>query len=124
MKNRNLIITAGTFAALGVVLGAFAAHVLEKQLTSDELSSFQTGVRYQIYHALALLILVVLPLNKTSLPARFFVGGTVLFSGSIYLLTLDRLMGMDLSFLGWVTPIGGLALITAWLLLIKIAYKA
>ncbi|MGD1998364.1 MAG: DUF423 domain-containing protein [Flavobacteriaceae bacterium] len=124
MKNRNLIITAGTFAALGVVLGAFAAHVLEKQLTSDELSSFQTGVRYQIYHALALLILPVLPLNKTSLPARFFVGGTVLFSVSIYLLTLDRLMGVDLSFLGWVTPIGGLALITAWLLLIKIAYKA
>lgn len=124
MKNRNLIITAGTFAALGVVLGAFAAHVLEKQLTSDELSSFQTGVRYQIYHALALLILAVLPLNKTSLLARFFIGGTVLFSGSIYLLTLDRLMGMDLSFLGWVTPIGGLALITAWLLLIKIAYKA
>jgi uncharacterized membrane protein YgdD (TMEM256/DUF423 family) len=124
MKNRNLIITAGTLAVLGVVLGAFAAHVLEKQLTSDELSSFQTGVRYQIYHALALLILPVLPLNKTSLPARFFVGGTVLFSGSIYLLTLDRLMGVDLSFLGWVTPIGGLALITAWLLLIKIAYKA
>lgn len=124
MKNRNLIITAGTLAALGVVLGAFAAHVLEKQLTSDELSSFQTGVRYQIYHALALLILVVLPLNKTSLTARFFIGGTVLFSGSIYLLTLDRLMGVDLSFLGWVTPIGGLALITAWLLLIKIAYKA
>lgn len=124
MKNRNLIITAGTLAALGVVLGAFAAHVLEKQLTSDELSSFQTGVRYQIYHALALLILAVLSLNKTSLLARFFIGGTVLFSGSIYLLTLDRLMGVDLSFLGWVTPIGGLALITAWLLLIKIAYKA
>lgn len=124
MKNRNLIITAGTFAALGVVLGAFAAHVLEKQLTSDELSSFQTGVRYQIYHALALLILAVLPLNKTSLLARLFIGGIVLFSGSIYLLTLDRLMGVDLSFLGWVTPIGGLALITAWLLLIKIAYKA
>ena len=124
MKNRNLIITAGTLAVLGVVLGAFAAHVLEKQLTSDELSSFQTGVRYQIYHALALLILPVLSLNKTSLPARFFVGGIVLFSGSIYLLTLDRLMGVDLSFLGWVTPIGGLALITAWLLLIKIAYKA
>jgi uncharacterized membrane protein YgdD (TMEM256/DUF423 family) len=68
--------------------------------------------------------LAVLPLNKTSLLARFFIGGTVLFSGSIYLLTLDRLMGVDLSFLGWVTPIGGLALITAWLLLIKIAYKA
>jgi uncharacterized membrane protein YgdD (TMEM256/DUF423 family) len=124
MKNRNLIITASTLAVLGVVLGAFAAHILEKQLTFDELNSFQTGVRYQIYHAFALLILAVLPLNKTSLLARFFIGGTVLFSGSIYLLTLDRLMGVDLSFLGWVTPIGGLALITAWLLLIKIAYKA
>ena len=124
MKNRNLIITASTLAVLGVVLGAFAAHILEKQLTSDELNSFQTGVRYQIYHAFALLILAVLPLKKTSFPARFFVGGTVLFSGSIYLLTLDRLMGVDLSFLGWITPIGGLTLITAWLLLIKIAYKA
>ena len=124
MKNRNLIITASTLAVLGVVLGAFAAHILEKHLTCDELISFHTGVRYQIYHALALLILAVLPLNKTSLLARFFIGGTVLFSGSIYLLTLDRLMGVDLSFLGWVTPIGGLALITAWLLLIKIAYKA
>jgi len=124
MKNGNLIITAGTLAVLGVVLGAFAAHVLEKQLTFDELSSFQTGVRYQIYHALALLILAVLPLKKTILPARFFIGGIVLFSGSIYMLTLDSLMGVDLSFLGWVTPIGGLALITAWLLLIRAAYKA
>jgi|ETNmetMinimDraft_22_1059887.scaffolds.fasta_scaffold27892_2 uncharacterized membrane protein YgdD (TMEM256/DUF423 family) len=124
MKNKNLIITACTLAVLGVVLGAFAAHILEKRLTIDELTSFQTGVRYQIYHAFALLILAVLPLKKTSLPARFFVGGTVLFSGSIYLLTLDRLMGVDLSYLGWVTPVGGLVLITAWLLLIKIAFKA
>ena len=59
MKNRNPIIWGSSLAVLGVVLGAFAAHILDKQLSEDELMSFQTGVRYQIYHALAILILAV-----------------------------------------------------------------
>jgi len=124
MKIKNLIVLGSSLAALGVVLGAFAAHVLDKQLSAEELSSFQTGVRYQIYHALALLILTVLPLNNTRTSALLFVCGTVLFSGSIYLLTLDRLMGISLSHLGWITPIGGLALIAGWLLLIRDAIKS
>lgn len=124
MKIKNLIVLGSSLAALGVVLGAFAAHVLDKQLSAEELSSFQTGVRYQIYHALVLLILAVLPLNNTRTSALLFVWGTVLFSGSIYLLTLDRLMGISLSHLGWITPIGGLALIAGWLLLIRDAIKS
>ena len=66
MKNKNLIILGCSLAALGVILGAFAAHVLDKQLSASEVSSFQTGVRYQIYHALALLILAGLPLQNTT----------------------------------------------------------
>jgi len=124
MKIKNLIVLGSSLAAFGVVLGAFAAHVLDKQLSAEELSSFQTGVRYQIYHALALLILTVLPLKNTRISALLFVWGTVLFSGSIYLLTLDRLMGVSLNHLGWITPIGGLALIAGWLLLIKSAIRS
>lgn len=123
MKNKNLIILGSSIAVMGVILGAFAAHLLDKELTPDELSSFQTGVRYQIYHALALLILAALPLKNIRISALLFVWGTLLFSGSIYLLTLDRLIGVSFNGLGWVTPLGGLALIAGWLQLIRAAYE-
>lgn len=124
MKNRNPIIWGSSLAVLGVVLGAFAAHILDKQLSEDELMSFQTGVRYQIYHALAILILAVLPLKNVRICTKLFVWGTLLFSGSIYLLTLDRIMGVNFSGLGWITPIGGLILIAGWLQLIRTAYRS
>jgi|AP86_3_1055499.scaffolds.fasta_scaffold03153_2 uncharacterized membrane protein YgdD (TMEM256/DUF423 family) len=124
MKNRNLIIWGSSLAVLGVVLGAFAAHILDKQLSEDELMSFQTGVRYQIYHALAILISAVLPLKNIRICTKLFVWGTLLFSGSIYLLTLDQIMGVNFSGLGWITPIGGLVLIAGWLQLIRTAYRS
>ncbi|MGB0198748.1 MAG: DUF423 domain-containing protein [Flavobacteriaceae bacterium] len=124
MKNRNSIIWGSSLAVLGVVLGAFAAHILDKQLSEDELMSFQTGVRYQIYHALAILILTVLPLKNIRISAKLFAWGTLLFSGSIYLLTLDRIMGVNFNALGWITPIGGLVLIAGWLQLIRTAYRS
>ena len=124
MKNRNLIIWGSSLAVLGVVLGAFAAHILDKQLNEDELMSFQTGVRYQIYHALAILISAVLPLKNIRICSKLFVWGTLLFSGSIYLLTLDQIMGVNFSGLGWITPIGGLVLIAGWLQLIRTAYRS
>lgn len=124
MKNRNLIIWGSSLAVLGVVLGAFAAHILDKQLSEDELMSFQTGVRYQIYHALAILISAVLPLKNIRICSKLFVWGTLLFSGSIYLLTLDQIMGVNFSGLGWITPIGGLVLIAGWLQLIRTAYRS
>ena len=124
MKNRNLIIWGSSLAVLGVVLDAFAAHILDKQLSEDELMSFQTGVRYQIYHALAILISAVLPLKNIRICSKLFVWGTLLFSGSIYLLTLDQIMGVNFSGLGWITPIGGLVLIAGWLQLIRTAYRS
>lgn len=124
MKNRNLIIWGSSLAVLGVVLGAFAAHILDKQLSEDQLMSFQTGVRYQIYHALAILISAVLPLKNIRICSKLFVWGTLLFSGSIYLLTLDQIMGVNFSGLGWITPIGGLVLIAGWLQLIRTAYRS
>jgi len=124
MKNRNLIIWGSSLAVLGVVLGAFAAHILDKQLSEDELMSFQTGVRYQIYHALAILISAVLPLKNIRICSKLFVWGTLLFSGYIYLLTLDQIMGVNFSGLGWITPIGGLVLIAGWLQLIRTAYRS
>ena len=124
MKNKNLIIWGSSLAVLGVVLGAFAAHILDKQLSEDELMSFQTGVRYQIYHALAILISAVLPLKNIRICTKLFVWGTLLFSGSIYLLTLDQIMGVNFSGLGWITPIGGLVLIAGWLQLIRTAYRS
>ena len=124
MKNKNLIIWGSSLAVLGVVLGAFAAHILDKQLSEDELMSFQTGVRYQIYHALAILISAVLPLKNIRICSKLFVWGTLLFSGSIYLLTLDQIMGVNFSGLGWIKPIGGLVLIAGWLQLIRNAYRS
>ena len=124
MKNKNLIIWGSSLAVLGVVLGAFAAHILDKQLSEDELMSFQTGVRYQIYHALAILISAVLPLKNIRICSKLFVWGTLLFSGYIYLLTLDQIMGVNFSGLGWITPIGGLVLIAGWLQLIRTAYRS
>ncbi|KAB2814897.1 DUF423 domain-containing protein [Phaeocystidibacter luteus] len=108
---------AGTiFMVLGVILGAMGAHALEKSLTPAALDSFETAVRYQIYHGLALLILArYKSFNKTIL--YLFIGGVILFSGSIYLLTTDELMSVSLSALGPVTPIGGMLLIIGWIVL-------
>ncbi|NVK27177.1 MAG: DUF423 domain-containing protein [Flavobacteriia bacterium] len=104
------------FMALGVILGAMGAHALEKELTPNALDSFETGVRYQIYHGLALLVLArYRAFSKTIL--YLMIAGVVLFSGSIYLLTTDELMKISLSALGPVTPIGGTLLIIGWIVL-------
>jgi uncharacterized membrane protein YgdD (TMEM256/DUF423 family) len=108
------------FICLGITLGAFGAHSLKGILTYDELNSFEVGVRYQIYHGIALLVLGLnskkIALNSFCFSA--FMSGTILFSFSIYFLSADRAMGLDLSFLGPITPIGGGILISAWFYLI------
>ena len=99
---------------LAVALGAFGAHGLRTRLAADALAIFETAVRYQMYHALALFA-VAFALTRwpwSVLPAVagwLFVAGTVLFSGSLYLLALT-----DTRWLGAVTPFGGLALIAGW----------
>lgn len=108
---------ASFLAALGVAGGAFAAHALKGKLPESALTSFETGVRYQMYHALALLAVAILlaqfPQAKGLVAVGWcFTAGVVLFSGSLYGLSLAGLKA-----LGPVTPLGGLAFIVGWLLL-------
>lgn len=100
-----------------VILGAFGAHLLEKLLSAAQLASFETGLRYQFYHVFFLILLSLVPRieekdkNKITLLISI---GILLFSGSIYLLNLQDVLGLNLGFLGPVTPIGGSLLIFAW----------
>lgn len=103
-------------AMVGVALGAFGAHALRGRLSPEDLSIFETGVRYQMYHALALLFLgwawTRWPGTLTSAAGWLFVLGICVFSGSLYLLVLT-----GQRWLGAVTPLGGLAFLAAWALL-------
>ena len=123
--NNKLISIAALLAFLAVALGAFGAHTLNELLTTEKLNNFETGVRYQFYHSLALLIigLNANKLNATALIGKFMLIGIVFFSFSIYLLSLQELIGINLSLLGPITPIGGLLLMISWLILIFKNYK-
>ena len=109
------------FCVVSVILGAFGAHLLKDLLSETELSSFKTGIRYQMFHGLSILILS-LNINKftsklkTSLLLMSI--GTVLFSFSIYFLSIDDLLSFSMKFLGPITPIGGTILITSWIYLL------
>ncbi|MCW3071035.1 MAG: parS [Bacteroidetes bacterium] len=130
---KRLIRFAGISGAIGVALGAMAAHFLKTKMesgsiTMNELQAFETGARYQIYHSLALLCLALLhdKLNSKLIPKAgyCFMAGIVLFSGSLYLLSTGGLMGMGtMRWLGPVTPIGGVFLIAGWLLTGISAFK-
>ena len=123
--NNKLISIAALLAFLAVALAAFGAHTLNELLTTEKLNNFETGVRYQFYHSLALLIigLNANKLNATALIGKFMLIGIVFFSFSIYLLSLQELIGINLSLLGPITPIGGLLLMISWLILIFKNYK-
>jgi uncharacterized membrane protein YgdD (TMEM256/DUF423 family) len=108
---------------LAVALGAFGAHVLKGRLTADMLANFETGVRYEMYHALALLA-VAWAANRwpdSSLPVAagwLFVAGTLFFSGSLYVMALTRLR-----WLGAITPLGGVAFVAGWACLLLAAWR-
>jgi uncharacterized membrane protein YgdD (TMEM256/DUF423 family) len=118
---KNILATATLFGFFAIVLGAFGAHALKNYLTEIQLISFETGVRYLMYHALFLLFLGnyenKLALKTVKIVFRLVAIGVLLFSGSIFLLTTENLTGINFRFLGPITPIGGLFLISAWLLL-------
>jgi uncharacterized membrane protein YgdD (TMEM256/DUF423 family) len=101
---------------LAVAAGAFGAHALRARLSADLLAAFETGARYQMYHALALLVVAWAATRWPGPPMRaagwLFVAGTVIFSGSLYLLALTGARGF-----GAVTPVGGLAFLAGWLAL-------
>ncbi len=106
---------------LAVVFGAFGAHALKKMLDDDQLKSFKTGVKYQMYHAILLLVLGF-NLNLDTTPQHYmvycFIFGVLLFSFSIYLLVIGKSKGKNMAFLGPVTPLGGLLLVIGWGLLL------
>lgn len=109
------------YGLLSIIFGAFGAHALKKICTAEQLASYETGVKYQMYHALVLLILGFNLNLDTSLERYMiycFIIGTFLFSFSIYGLTLSAAKGKKMKFLGPVTPIGGLFLTVGWGLLL------
>lgn len=117
-------ITAGAiFAALAVILGAFGAHALKEVLQPDQLQTFETAVKYQFYHSFALLATGIVfssfPFRQIRLASTFFIIGILLFSGSLYALTLLKMNGqVGLGGIGIITPIGGLFFIAGWLMLL------
>lgn len=117
--DKKIILTALFFGFISIVLGAFGAHALKKVLSVDQLSSFEVGVRYMMYHALFLLFVgttqMLLPEQK-NIVYYLTLLGTLFFSASIFLLSTSSATGMNLKFLGPITPIGGLLLIASWLM--------
>jgi uncharacterized membrane protein YgdD (TMEM256/DUF423 family) len=103
-------------AFIAVAAGAFGAHALKDIVSTDRLVVWETAVRYQMYHALGLLVVAYLAGQKSAGPARvagwLFVAGTLVFSGSLYALTLS-----GVTWLGAITPLGGLAFLVGWLIL-------
>lgn len=120
---RKYILSGGAFALLAVVLGAFASHALKAYFSPEVLESFQTGIRYMMYHGLALLIFSQIPLARNPVIFRLFFWGVVLFSFSIFALCLGKLTSFDLMWMGPVTPIGGSLLILGWTVLLWKAFK-
>ena len=126
MKNFTLII-GGIYGLLSVILGAFGAHEFKKILSVERLESFETGVRYQIYAAFFLLIVGYILKFETSSEkwiSILMIAGAFLFSVSIYFLSFQDYWGINLKFLGPITPIGGLFMIISWGMLIWYFVKA
>lgn len=114
---KNLVV-ASLFGLSAVILGAFGAHALKEILTTDELMSFETAVRYQMYHALVLLFIAIFDgftAKQKKIINTFFYVGVLFFSGSIYIIQLTSVSAKSIWF---ITPLGGLFLIGGWLVMI------
>lgn len=122
----NTFLSLGAlFGLLAVIIGAFGAHGLENNLSEHALARYHTGVEYQFYHVMALLILGIISSQGSTTPRLIklsgitFTAGILLFSGSLYLYALT-----GISKFGMVTPIGGLAFILGWIFLLLYAVKS
>ena len=126
---KNWLIVGCLFAAIAVILGAFGAHALKASLPADKLATFETGIRYQFYHAFAILITALLMTKYAhsfiDYAAYAFAIGILFFSGSIYLLATRELIGLTTyKWLGPITPLGGTLFIIGWVLLMVGIYRA
>jgi uncharacterized membrane protein YgdD (TMEM256/DUF423 family) len=119
--NKKILIAAAVLGIVGIILGAFAAHGLKELISIDAQKTFETGVRYQIYHAFFLLFVgasnLISAKSKTYI-FYFVLIGILFFSGSIYGLATNQLSSFDFKTIGFITPIGGLLLILSWVLLL------
>lgn len=118
--DRTLLLVGALAGFIGVAFGAFGAHALRSRLSPDMLAVFETGVRYQMYHAFAVLIVALAATHVDGWMLRAagwaFTAGIVIFSGSLYALALT-----GISALGVITPLGGLAFLVGWALLVAVA---
>ena len=127
--HKRFVVTGAVLGAIAVALGAFGAHGLKKIVPSETVQTFQTGVQYQMYHALALLLTGLLYEKCSEKFAKaagiLFIIGVILFSGSLYILTAGKvaeISAMDKA--GMITPLGGLAFIGGWLFLFLAAIRS
>lgn len=118
---KRIVLAVGSlYGATSVILGAFGAHAFKEILSVEKLASFETGVKYQMYHALLLVAIGLYLQFQTKIEksaAWLLMLGTFLFSVSIYFLSFADHWGMNLKFLGPITPLGGLLMIIGWFLL-------
>ena len=116
MNNQIILLSGSVFMALGVLLGAFGAHALKAELSTEMLMVYKTGVEYQFYHALGLLIIGTIGFRMDSKWLRwsgiFLITGILLFSGSLYALSIS-----GIKILGAITPVGGLSFVAGWVCL-------
>ncbi len=114
--------------ALCVVLGAFGAHALKQKLPLEQLAVFETAVHYQFFHTFALIAVALLLLRGENsflkISGLAFIIGIVLFSGSLYLLSIRSLTGIEMKWLGPITPLGGVAFIAGWIYLFMYVLKS
>ncbi|MBH46154.1 MAG: hypothetical protein CMC93_06015 [Flavobacteriaceae bacterium] len=116
---KKYVLAGASFALLSVILGAFASHALKPVFEAEVLASYQTGIRYMMYHGLTLLILSQIPILQSKWIFRMFFWGIIFFSFSIFILCVGKLTPVEFSCMGPITPIGGSLLILGWILLIK-----
>jgi uncharacterized membrane protein YgdD (TMEM256/DUF423 family) len=125
--NLKATITASILAATSIMLGAFGAHAIKELVTAERLVTFEVGVRYQMYIGLSMLLLA---LSEDRIPFEIrlvrilMLVGILLFSGSIYLIALSDIWGLNTKILGPLTPIGGLCIILGWTVFIYRVWKA
>jgi uncharacterized membrane protein YgdD (TMEM256/DUF423 family) len=119
--NKKILIAASVLGVLSVILGAFAAHGLKESITEQALKTFETGVKYQMYHALLLLFVgssTYISLKSKKAIFYLVLIGLIFFSGSIYGLATNELTSFNFKDIGFITPIGGLLLIISWIILL------
>lgn len=118
--DKKVLAVGALFGMTAIMLGAFGAHKLKELISPESVAVFETGVRYQIYHAIFLLFVGVAPMVSEKAKNALLwlvIAGVLLFSGSIYFLACNTLFSIDFAKIGFITPIGGFLLISAWVVL-------